>query len=135
MSRILADPGNNYTPVLNSHAGPAQQSCSGFKNLGQCVAAAHVSKNLGIGFACLKSDMTGTAAPAGRKQHHNRGQDHESWESYSDPEPGHQQQDRGQKRAVTGQSGLENLEQQFLIESGTHRSRSDAGLFSFAAKV
>jgi hypothetical protein len=41
----------------------AQQSCTGFKNLGQCVAAAHVSKNLGISFDCLKSDMTG-AAPA-----------------------------------------------------------------------
>lgn len=41
----------------------AQQACSGFKNLGQCVAAAHVSKNLGISFACLKSDMMG-AAPA-----------------------------------------------------------------------
>jgi hypothetical protein len=25
---------------------PAQQVCDGFKNLGQCVAAAHVSKNL-----------------------------------------------------------------------------------------
>jgi hypothetical protein len=41
----------------------AQQSCTGFRNLGQCVAAAHVSKNLGISFDCLKSDMTG-AAPA-----------------------------------------------------------------------
>ena len=41
----------------------AQQSCTGFKNLGQCVAAAHVSKNLGINFDCLRSDMTG-AAPA-----------------------------------------------------------------------
>lgn len=39
----------------------AQQSCSGFKNLGQCVAAAHVSKNLGISFDCLKSEMIGTA--------------------------------------------------------------------------
>jgi hypothetical protein len=39
----------------------AQQSCTGFKNLGQCVAAAHVSKNLGISFDCLKSDMTGSA--------------------------------------------------------------------------
>ncbi len=39
----------------------AQQSCTGFKNLGQCVAAAHISKNLGISFDCLKSDMTGTA--------------------------------------------------------------------------
>jgi len=39
----------------------AQDACAGFKNLGQCVAAAHVSKNLGISFDCLKSDMTGTA--------------------------------------------------------------------------
>jgi hypothetical protein len=38
----------------------AQTACDGFKNLGQCVAAAHVSKNLGISFACMKSDMTGT---------------------------------------------------------------------------
>ena len=40
---------------------PANQACTGCKNLGQCVAAAHVSKNLGISFDCLKSDMTGTA--------------------------------------------------------------------------
>jgi hypothetical protein len=44
---------------------PAQQACTGFKNLGQCVAAAHVSKNLGISFACLRADMTGQAPPAG----------------------------------------------------------------------
>lgn len=43
----------------------AQQACDGFKNLGQCVAAAHVSKNLGISFACLKDDMTGTAPAQG----------------------------------------------------------------------
>ena len=40
---------------------PAAQACTGFKNLGQCVAAAHVSKNLGITFDCLRSDMAGTA--------------------------------------------------------------------------
>ena len=39
----------------------AQQACTGFKNLGHCVAAAHVSKNLGISFSCLQADMTGTA--------------------------------------------------------------------------
>ncbi len=39
----------------------AQTACDGFKNLGQCVAAAHVSKNLNIPFACLRADMTGTA--------------------------------------------------------------------------
>src|SRR2546422_8504222 len=44
---------------------PAKQACSGFKNLGQCVAAAHVSKNLGINFACLKADITGQAPAQG----------------------------------------------------------------------
>lgn len=44
---------------------PATQACSGFKNLGQCVAAAHVSKNLRISFSCLKDDMTGTAPASG----------------------------------------------------------------------
>jgi hypothetical protein len=43
----------------------AQQACDGFKNLGQCVAAAHVSKNLGISFDCLKGNMTGTAPAQG----------------------------------------------------------------------
>jgi hypothetical protein len=43
---------------------PATQACSGFKNLGQCVAAAHVSQNLGISFDCMKADMTGVAAPS-----------------------------------------------------------------------
>jgi hypothetical protein len=43
----------------------AQKACSGFKNLGQCVAAAHVSKNLGISFACMKADMTGQAPAQG----------------------------------------------------------------------
>ncbi len=40
----------------------AQQACSGFKNLGQCVAAIHVSNNLGIPFADLKNKMTGTGS-------------------------------------------------------------------------
>ena len=39
----------------------AGTACSGFKNLGQCVAAAHVSKNLGITFSDLKSKMTGSS--------------------------------------------------------------------------
>lgn len=43
----------------------AKTACDGFKNLGQCVAAAHVSKNLGITFDCMKSDMTGTLPPKG----------------------------------------------------------------------
>jgi hypothetical protein len=40
----------------------AQQACAGFKNLGECVAAVHVSKNLGIGFDALRSKMTGSGA-------------------------------------------------------------------------
>lgn len=39
-----------------------QQASSGFKNLGQFVAAAHVSKNLGIPFDQLKLKMTGDSA-------------------------------------------------------------------------
>ncbi len=35
------------------------QACKGFRNLGQCIAAIHVSHNLGITFACLRADMTG----------------------------------------------------------------------------
>ncbi len=42
----------------------AQTACNGFKNLGQCVAAAHVAKNLDIpgGFDALKAKMMGTGA-------------------------------------------------------------------------
>ena len=42
----------------------AQTACGGFKNLGQCVAAAHVAKNLNIpgGFDALKAQVTGTGA-------------------------------------------------------------------------
>ncbi len=40
----------------------ATDACSGFKNLGQCVAAVHVSHNLGLSFTDLKTKMLGTAA-------------------------------------------------------------------------
>jgi hypothetical protein len=42
----------------------AQTACNGFKNLGQCVAAAHVAKNLDIpgGFDALKAKMTGAGS-------------------------------------------------------------------------
>lgn len=42
-----------------------RQACSEFKNLGQCVAAIHVSHNLGLDFACLKDNMIGTAPATG----------------------------------------------------------------------
>jgi len=40
----------------------ATTACAGFKNLGQCVAAAHVAKNLNIpgGFDALRAKVTGT---------------------------------------------------------------------------
>ncbi len=42
----------------------AQTACSGFKNIGQCVAAAHVAKNLDFpgGFDALKAKVTGSGA-------------------------------------------------------------------------
>jgi len=42
----------------------AQTACGGFKNIGQCVAAAHVAKNLSIpgGFDALKAKVTGAGA-------------------------------------------------------------------------
>src|SRR5260370_92143 len=42
----------------------AVTACGGFKNLGQCVAAAHLAKNLDIpgGFDALKAKVNGTGA-------------------------------------------------------------------------
>jgi len=42
----------------------AQTACAGFKNIGQCVAAAHVAKNLDFpgGFDALKAKVTGSGA-------------------------------------------------------------------------
>lgn len=39
-----------------------QDACSGFKNLGRCVAAIHVSHNLDIPFADLKAKTTGSGS-------------------------------------------------------------------------
>ncbi len=39
--------------------------CSGFKNLGLCMASIHVSHNLNLSFDCVKADVTGTAPAAG----------------------------------------------------------------------
>ncbi len=42
----------------------AQTACGTFKNIGQCIAAAHVAKNLDIpgGFDALKAKVTGSGA-------------------------------------------------------------------------
>jgi hypothetical protein len=43
--------------ISNLAGMSAQDACAGFKNLGQCVAAAHVSSNLGLKFVELKDTM------------------------------------------------------------------------------
>jgi hypothetical protein len=65
MDQILTDNKALAGKIQTLTGMNATAACSGFRNLGQCVAAAHVSKNLGINFACLRADMTPTAAPSG----------------------------------------------------------------------
>jgi len=50
--------------VLPAGVTPAQ-ACQHFRNLGQCVAAMHVAKNLGIDFNSLACDMTHQPVGAG----------------------------------------------------------------------
>ncbi|SRR6266850_3175396 len=45
----------------------AQDACSGFKNLGQCIAAIHVSRNLGVSFTDLKARMIDPATNTQRE--------------------------------------------------------------------
>ena len=40
--------------------GDLKSTCSGFKTLGQCIAALHVAKNLNLSFSDLQSKMTGS---------------------------------------------------------------------------
>ncbi|QEE29701.1 hypothetical protein FTW19_17960 [Terriglobus albidus] len=42
--------------------GNLQTACSGFKELGNCVAAMHVAQNLNVPFSSLQSQMTGSKA-------------------------------------------------------------------------
>jgi hypothetical protein len=55
---------DNLTNLLPSGM-TAQQACANFKNLGQCVAAIHVAKNLGIDFNSLECNMTLKPVPTG----------------------------------------------------------------------
>ena len=50
---------SNLQKLLPAGTTP-QQACSGFTKLGPCVAAIHVSHNLGIPFSDLKSKITGS---------------------------------------------------------------------------
>jgi hypothetical protein len=61
----LQDPDSKLSTRLQSllpTGTTPKQACSGFRNLGQCVAAIHVSHNLGIPFTDLKSKMTGSSS-------------------------------------------------------------------------
>jgi hypothetical protein len=59
---LLAQNTKLASQIKDLTGASAQQACAGFRNLGECVAAAHVSKNLGIGFDALRSKMTGSGA-------------------------------------------------------------------------
>ena len=61
-SEVLANNTKLASQVHDLTGTDAQQACSGFKNLGECVSAAHASKNLGIEFNALKAKMTGENA-------------------------------------------------------------------------
>ncbi len=49
----------NLQKLLPAGTTP-QQACSGFKTLGQCLAAVHVAHNLGISLSDLKEKVTGS---------------------------------------------------------------------------
>ncbi|MGB7284379.1 MAG: hypothetical protein WBE13_19090 [Candidatus Acidiferrum sp.] len=42
----------------------AKSACENFKELDECVAALHASKNLGVDFNCMKSNLTGVQTGA-----------------------------------------------------------------------
>ena len=42
----------------------AKSACENFKSLDECVAALHASKNVGLDFNCLKSNLTGVQTSA-----------------------------------------------------------------------
>lgn len=57
LTRSLANSG------VTVPSGGLSAACSGFSNLGNCVAAMHVAQNLSLpgGFAALKTEMTGAS--------------------------------------------------------------------------
>jgi len=54
--------------LLPAGASP-QAAASGFKNLGQFVAAVHVSHNLSISFSQIKAEMAGSGMSLGKAIH------------------------------------------------------------------
>jgi hypothetical protein len=62
VSDLLAEDTKLASQIKALTGTGAQEACTGFKTLGDCVAAAHVSKNLGIPFDALRSKVTGSGA-------------------------------------------------------------------------
>ena len=64
MTQKLTDNTKLANKISKLTGTSATSACQGFKNLGQCVAAAHVAKNLDIpgGFTALKDKMLGISA-------------------------------------------------------------------------
>lgn len=64
MTQKLTDNTNLAAKISKLTGMSATSACQGFKNLGQCVSAAHVAKNLDIpgGFTALKDKMLGISA-------------------------------------------------------------------------
>ena len=61
MSDLLTQNTKLSSKIQTLTGRDAQTACDGFKNLGECVAAAHVANNIsGITFDDLRSRMTGT---------------------------------------------------------------------------
>src|SRR5260370_37140070 len=58
MDQLLATNTKLSSKIASLTGESAPQACSNFKNLGQCVAAAHVHKNIGISFACMNAVLT-----------------------------------------------------------------------------
>lgn len=62
VSDLLQDNAKLSSEIKELTGTDAQQACAGFKTLGDCVSAAHVSKNLGIPFDTLRAKLTGSGA-------------------------------------------------------------------------
>ncbi len=62
LSDQLDDNAKLSSEIKELTGSSAQQACAGFKTLGDCVSAAHVSKNLDIPFETLRAKLIGSGA-------------------------------------------------------------------------
>src|SRR5260370_19708919 len=62
VGELLSDNTKLASHIKDLTGTNAQQACAGFEKLGECVSAAHASKNLGIAFDSLRAKLPGRAA-------------------------------------------------------------------------